>query len=112
LLGENSFDPGGADAVFLRARFGGAGECPEVGELIAALGAQRVELGAVLLAQFREFSTQLLNGGRGLGAGLCGPRRRHVRSVADPDHRRADVARSWATLSVRGLASGGAGVCG
>ncbi len=38
LLGEESFCPVGAVAVLVGALFGGAGECPEVGELVAVLG--------------------------------------------------------------------------
>ena len=42
------------------AVFGGAGECPEVGELFAVLGAQQVAFGPVLGAEIGEFGPQLL----------------------------------------------------
>ena len=39
LLGEEGFRPVGAIALLVGALFGGAGECAEVGELVAVLGA-------------------------------------------------------------------------
>ncbi len=60
LLGEEGFCPVGAVTVFLGALFGGVGECPEVGELLAVFGAQLVAFGPVVGAGCVEFGTVLL----------------------------------------------------
>jgi len=60
LVGEEGFGPVGALALFGGALLGGAGKCPEVGELVAVLAAQLVavlaaQLVAVLAAQLVAF---------------------------------------------------------